>query len=178
MDGSIVFVRCRQCTPHLIRASLSPTESTPHADGISIGSAVFAQLTAESPVLYNGLPLSSSKFPPSCGGSGPHLIGLRGSLGPPDSTNPNGISIGSAVFAGLTSVTDRRTHRVTDKHVCNNRPHLHIGSTAKRHNNGGCRTAIPQPVKNELLPLPIAGVGGTHFSSPTIYRGHDVRGGP
>jgi len=40
--------------------------------------------------------------------------------------NPNGISIGSAVFAGLTIVTDR-TDRQTDRPcylVCNNRWHL------------------------------------------------------
>ena len=27
MDGSVVFARWRQCAPHLIRASLDPTES-------------------------------------------------------------------------------------------------------------------------------------------------------
>ena len=54
------------------------------------------------------------------GGSGPPsntwLIGLTRVL------NPNGISIGAAVFAGLTSATDR-----PDKprySVGNNRPHL------------------------------------------------------
>jgi len=36
------------------------------------------------------------------------------SLGPTQVLNPNGISIGSAVFAGLTSVTDRQTDRPTD----------------------------------------------------------------
>jgi len=34
--------------------------------------------------------------------------------GPTRILNPNGISIGSAVFAGLTSVTDRQTDRPTD----------------------------------------------------------------
>jgi len=34
--------------------------------------------------------------------------------GPTRVLNPNGISIGSAVFAGLTSVTDRPTNRQTD----------------------------------------------------------------
>jgi len=33
--------------------------------------------------------------------------------GPTQVTNPNGISIGSAVFAGLTSVTDRPTDHAT-----------------------------------------------------------------
>jgi len=43
--------------------------------------------------------------------------------------NPNSISISSAVFAGLTTVTDRQTDRSTDRpcySVCNNRPHLHM----------------------------------------------------
>jgi len=165
---------------HLIRASFGRTESTPQTASRSV--QPFLHSSQQSPPYFiMGRPFPPQNFhqnfPLRMGIWIASIIGLRGSLGPPDSTNPNGISIGSAVFAGLSSVTDRPTHRVTD-HVCNNRPHLHIGSTAKRHNNGGCRTAIPQPVKNELLPLPIAGVGGTHFSSPTIYRGHDVRGGP
>jgi len=36
-------------------------------------------------------------------------------LGPTEVLNPNGISIGSAVFAGHTSVTDRPTHRQTNR---------------------------------------------------------------
>jgi len=49
--------------------------------------------------------------------------------------SPNGISIGSAVFAGLTAVTDRQTDRPRRYSVCTNRPHLHIRSTAMRPNN-------------------------------------------
>ena len=44
--------------------------------------------------------------------------------------NPNGISIGLAVFAGLTIVTDGQTDQRT--WPCNNRPHLR--STAMRYN--------------------------------------------
>jgi len=43
--------------------------------------------------------------------------------------NPNGISIGSAIFVGLTSVTDRQTNRQTDRpnfSVGNNMSHLHM----------------------------------------------------
>ena len=46
-------------------------------------------------------------------------------LGPIQAYNPNNISIGSAVFAGLTSVTDRSTDRPTNSlrySVANNRP--------------------------------------------------------
>jgi len=46
--------------------------------------------------------------------------------------NPNGISIGSAVFAGLTSMTDRPTDRAT-RSVTIGR--IYICSTAMRPNN-------------------------------------------
>jgi len=47
--------------------------------------------------------------------------------GPTRVHNPNGMSVGSSVFAGLTTVTDRPTDSQTDRPhyaVCNNRPHL------------------------------------------------------
>jgi len=66
------------------------------------------------------------KIAPSHGGSG--LPSNTWFLGPIRAHNPNGISISSAVFAGLTIVTDRRTDRETDRQiarprysVCNNR---------------------------------------------------------
>jgi len=47
--------------------------------------------------------------------------------------NPNGISIGSAVFAGLTSVTDRQTDVDRPRYsVGSNRPHIYVRSTATR----------------------------------------------
>jgi len=58
------------------------------------------------------------KIAPSHDGIWTQSNRLRGSLGPPES-NPNFISIGSAVFAGLTSVTHRRPYSVGK-----NRPHL------------------------------------------------------
>jgi len=48
-------------------------------------------------------------------------------VGPTRVLNPNGILTGAAVFAGLTSVTDRATDRRTDRpcySVGNNRLHL------------------------------------------------------
>jgi len=52
--------------------------------------------------------------------------------------NPNSISIGSAVFSGLTIVTNRQTDnrqtdRLTDRlgyWVCNNRPHTQYDDAA------------------------------------------------
>ena len=50
-------------------------------------------------------------------------------LGPIRVHDPNGILIGSAVFTGLTIVTDGPTNRPTDRprySVCNNKPHLRM----------------------------------------------------
>jgi len=56
--------------------------------------------------------------------------------GPTRVLNPNGISIGWVVFAGLTSVTDRPTDRQTDhatRSVTIGR--IYVRSTALRPNN-------------------------------------------
>jgi len=73
-------------------------------NGISIGSAVFAQLTAERHCFTMGHP-SLSKLPVPMG-IWTHLI--HGSLGPPKSSiqTDSRFSIGSAVFTGITTVTD------------------------------------------------------------------------
>jgi len=95
----------------------------PHSpNGISIGSAVFAQMTAECPyTLQLDAPFPSSKLPLPMGGSGtPSNTWFPG---PTQVINPNGISISSAILAGLTSVTDRQTDRPRYS-VGNNKPHL------------------------------------------------------
>jgi len=54
----------------------------------------------------------------------------------PNPQHNNGISIGSAVFAGLTSVADRQTDRLTDnatRFVTVGR--IYVRSTAMRPNN-------------------------------------------
>ena len=90
-------------------------------NGISIGSAVFAQMTAEC--AYT-LQWDASSPPQNCpfpwGNWTPSNTWFHG---PTWVLNPNGISIGSAVFAGLTSVTDQQTDR-RRYWVGNNRPHL------------------------------------------------------
>ena len=61
------------------------------------------------------------------GGSGPSSNTWF--LGPIQVLNPNGISIGSAVFAGRTTVTNRQTDIQTDRprySIYNNRPHLRM----------------------------------------------------
>jgi len=59
-----------------------------------------------------GRPLLRSKLPLPIGESGPPSNTWF--PGPTQLLNPNGISIGSAVLAGLISVTNRPTDRPTD----------------------------------------------------------------
>jgi len=67
------------------------------------------------------------------GGSEPHLIQFPG---PTQVLNPNGSSIGAAVFAGLTSVTNRPTDRPTDHATQSVRiGRIYVRSTAMRPNN-------------------------------------------
>jgi len=51
-------------------------------NGISIGSAVFAQFTAECPYTLQWTALSPSKLPLPMGASGPHTVGLWARMGP------------------------------------------------------------------------------------------------
>jgi len=106
--------------PHLIHASLGPAESITH---ISIGSAVFAQTTAERRYTLQWAAPFPLKITDSQGGSG--LPSNTRFLGPIWTHNPNSISIGSAVFAGLTSMTARQIDRPWYS-VYNNRPHLRL----------------------------------------------------
>jgi len=80
----------------------------------------------------------SPQFAPSHGGSGPPSnIWFPG----PPVLNPNGSSIGAAVFVGLTSVTDRPTDRPTDHATRSVRiGRIYVRSTAMRPNNMlGCQ---------------------------------------
>ena len=75
------------------------------------------------PMLFNG-PNDPQNCPFSCGGLDPDLIVVPlAHMSQP----PNGISIGSPVFAQLTGVPITDTHRHTDHatcDICSNRPHL------------------------------------------------------
>jgi len=77
-------------------------------NGTSIGSAIFAQMTAECPYIYNGLPVSPSKLPLPMLASGSHVI--RGSLGPPESET----QMAAWSFQPFCRQTNRATDRPTD----------------------------------------------------------------
>ena len=79
-----------------------------NSNGISIGLAVLHSSPQRVPILYNG-PQSPPQNCPF-----PREIWTPSNTWLLESTrvlNPNGISIASAVFAGLTSVTDKQTDR-------------------------------------------------------------------
>jgi len=104
VNGSLVFARLRQCAHPSNACYLAPTRvHTPN--GISIGSAVFAQITAEGPYAVQWAANSPSKLPLLMGTLDPSSNTCF--LGPIPLSIPNGIPIGSAVFAQFT--TDSKT---------------------------------------------------------------------
>jgi len=117
MDGSVIFARWRQCTAQSNIPFLGPTPlSIPN--GISTGSAGFAQLTKESPYTLQWAALPPSKLPVRMGASGPHvkymvpLVHL--------SSQPKWHLDRFCCFCRAHN-RDRPTDRQT---ICNNRPHL------------------------------------------------------
>jgi len=104
-DGSALFARWRQCdpskTPKFIRSVpvLPPAESLRPSD-----------------MSWTGL--LAVKMPLHLWGSGPPWF-----LGPIPDHIPNGISMGSAVVAGFTVMTDRQTDRPRYS-VSSNMPHM------------------------------------------------------
>ena len=75
-------------------------------------------------------------------------------LRPTQVLNSNGISIGSAIFAGLTSVTDRLTDHATQSVKIG---HIYIRSTAVRpDNNNNVYSAV-------IMTIAIARVHPVHL---------------
>jgi len=107
LDRSVMIARWRQCTPH---ASLDQPDSTYTMASWSVQPFLHSS-QQRVPILYNGRPLFLSKLPLRMGDLNPHLI-CGDSLHIPES-NPISIWIGSAVFAGLTIMTDHVTPSVT-----------------------------------------------------------------
>jgi len=101
------------------------TTSVHIQNGILIGSAISAQLTAESLYFTMGRP----KLPPFmgiCTPSNTQFIGFT------RVHNPNNNLIGSAVFAGLTIITDRQTDHATPSVTIG---HIYIRSTVMQLKN-------------------------------------------
>jgi len=77
-------------------------------------SSCLHRLQQSVPILYSGTPPAPLKIAPSHWGSGPPSDTWF--PGPTRVLNPNGISKGSVIFAGLTSVTDRDSLVFTMSH--------------------------------------------------------------
>ena len=92
-------------------APFSPLESTRQTANRSVQPCLHRWLQSV-PILYNGLPVSSSKWPLFTLASGPHNTWF---IGPTRVRNVNGNLIVSAVLQGsLVWQTDRATDRPTD----------------------------------------------------------------
>jgi len=101
--------------PHLTYGSLDPAKCKTQTESRLV--QPFLHSSQQSvPLLYNRPP--PSKLPLPIGRSGPPSNTWF--LGPTRVLSPNAISIGSAVFAGFTTVTDRQIYR----------PHLYGRTTA------------------------------------------------
>jgi len=84
--------------PYLRHDSYGSSERAHNQNGISIGSAVFPQEIAEGLYTLQWDAPFPLKIAPFHGGSGPPSNTWF--LGPTPILNPNGISIGAAIFAG------------------------------------------------------------------------------
>ena len=119
--------------PHLTHDSLGPSEPTNQTTSRSVQPSLQRWLQTVS-IVYNGTPLPPTKLSLPIWGSGPPSNTWF--PGPTRVPSQNGISISSAIFAGLSSVTDRQTDWPTDhatQSVTIGRIYIH--STAMQPNN-------------------------------------------
>ena len=123
IDGSVVFVRWRQCAPHLTHACLHPPESIPQTASQS-GQPFLHSSRQKGTVVYNG-PSLLLEIASCMGGSGHHQI--HNSLGPPESATKRHLDRFGCFCRAHNH--DRPTDRPCYS-VCNKRPHLR--STAVR----------------------------------------------
>jgi len=135
MGGSIVFARLGQYAPHLIHAMLPCTQQSPHPKRYLDRFSRFSTTHG----------IDALHFTMGCPFPLKIALSHRGIWVPSNACflgrtrlhNPNGISIGSAVFAGLTTVSGRSTDPPTDRprySACNNRPHLRTTVQKPFHN--------------------------------------------
>ena len=127
MNGSVVFAKWRQCVHTSNACFLGPITRVHVPNGIDRFSCFCSAHGRHSLYFTMGHPFPPQNCPFAWGIWTPSNTWF---FRPTGVHNPNGIFISSAVFAGLTIVTERQT--TTLLHVCNNRPHLR---TAMRPNN-------------------------------------------
>jgi len=112
--------------PHLIHDSLGPSDPINQTASLSVHPFLHRWPHSDFTYFTMGRPFTPSKLPFRWGIWTPIFPG------PTRVLNPNSISIGSAVLARLTSVTDRQTDHAT-RSVTIDR--IYVRSTAMRSNN-------------------------------------------
>jgi len=128
MDGSVVFTKLRQCAPHT--CFLGPT-SLSISNDISIGSGVFAQLTADNPCTLQWAAISPLKFPVRVGNLDPPP---NASLGTPEPITQTASRLVES-FSRAHDL-DRQTDRLTDYATSSvTIGRIYVRSTAMRSNN-------------------------------------------
>ena len=152
--------------PHLICGTLGPYEPTTQTASGSVQPFLHRWPRRVSVYFAMGRP-PPQNFPFSWGiWTPPNTWFLRST----QVLNPNGILIGWAIFAGLTTLTDRQTDRPRYS-VGNNMPHL-CNSTAIRPNNISApvittQSRRPQQIFEIFTPsLPI------HFQHTEFWNKH------
>jgi len=133
---------------HLARFPWSIRAHNP--DGILIGPAVFAQMTAECPYTLQWDAPYPLRIAPSYGGSGPPSNTWF--PGPTQVLNPNGILISAAVFAGLSSVTDRPTDHATRSITIGR---IYVRTTAMRPTGNNNNERICNVQNKECSDMPV-----------------------
>jgi len=121
MDGVIIFARLHQCAPPCNTCFLWPTRVY-IPNGILVGSALFAQLTAASPYTLQWTVPFPLKIALLHEGSRRHLI--HGSLGPPEfTTQMVSPSVQRFLQGSQMWQTDKQTNKTDRPHYpdCNNR---------------------------------------------------------
>jgi len=126
LSPSKLPLRMGDLDPHLIHASLQPPRSASRTAPQLVQPFLHSS-RQKSPILYNGPPLFSSSLPLCMRSEPPSNTWF---LGPTRVHNSNSISICSAVFAGLTIVTEERPHSPS---VTTGR--IYVCSTAMRPKN-------------------------------------------
>jgi len=107
---------------HLTHASLDPPEFTSQTTSQSIQLFLQSSRRAKCGYTSQRATPSPSKLPPSHWGI--WTPSNTRFLGPTRVQIPNGIPVGSAIFAGITIMTDRQTNKPLYS-ICNKRLHLH-----------------------------------------------------
>jgi len=130
--------------PHLTHNFLGPSESITQTASRSV-QPFLHRWPHSVPILCNGMPLFPQNLISPWGDLDPYNTWFSG---PTRVLKPNGTSIGSAVFAGLTSVADRQTDKPRYS-VCNNRPHLSLPTAMRPNNNNHCRRRRRQKKNRE-----------------------------